>query len=225
MRLKLFHLPILLFLTSCTDEKKDTGTDMVYADYSITGEERAENVTCLLRFFRSKNQTEALYLGPPASVSFDGATIQADSAGLSGAYYEVQKPLAGFNGTHTIVFKNAEGREYKETFEFQSFAITDALGETVPRSDIILPLEGLQPGALIRVLLTDTAFYTDDINEIDTVINGQLVISEEALRNVTSGPVTLYLFKEEERRLKNPPQSGGKLSITYGLRREFDLVD
>lgn len=198
---------------------------MVYAEYTITGEESVENVTCLMRFFRSKNQTQALYLEPPAGVSFDGTTLEGDSAGLSGAYYEVQKPLTGFDGVHTIIFKNAEGKEYKETFQFQSFTIAATVDETVSRGDITLQLEGLQSGAPVRVLLTDTSFYTDDINEIDTVQNGQLVISEEALRNVTSGPVTLYLFKEDERPLRNRPAGGGRLSVTYSLSREFELVD
>ena len=225
MRAKLFHLPILLFLISCAHKKGGAGTDAVYADYRITGEEGAENVTCLLRFFREKNGAKALFLEPPAGASLDGTIIQGDSAGLSGAYYEVQKPLAGFNGTHTILFKNSEGKEYKETFIFQPFSITAALGETVPRGDITLQLDGLQLREPVRVLLTDTSFYTHDINEIDTVQNGQLTISEAALRHIASGPVTLHLFKEEERRLKNAPAGGGKITVTYSLSREFELVD
>jgi hypothetical protein len=225
MRAKLFHLPILLFLASCTPQNSNTSTDVLYADYSITGEEGAENITCLLRFYRAKNEGEALFLEPPASVSFDGTPLQADSARLSGAYYEVQKPLNGFSGTHTIIFKNAEGKEYRETFTFQPFSLTAALGKTVPRGDITLQLEGLQRGAQLQVLLKDTSFYTSDINEIDTVQNGQLIITRNALRNVASGPVTLYLFSEEERGLKNPPAGGGRLSITYSLSREFELVD
>lgn len=224
MRLKLFHFPILLFLVSCTN-KKESGVDAVYADYTITADESAENVTCLLKFYRSRNRLEALLLEPPAGVSFDGTALQGDTAGLNGVYYEVQKPLSDFTGTHTIVFKNAEEKEYKETFDFQPFSVTDVLGETVPRGDISVRIEGVPPVAAIRVLLTDTSFYTDDINEIDTVKNGQLIISEAALRKVASGPVTLHLFKEEERRLKAPPASGGRLSITYSLSREFELVD
>lgn len=224
MRPRFFILSIL-FLFSCTNKKSTTGTDAVYADYKISGEEGTENVTCLLKFYEGNSQGAPLFLEPPAGVSLDGTAIPGDSAGLSGAYYEVQKPLDGFAGTHTIVFKNAEGKQYNETFGFQPFAITSNLGETVPRSDIILQLDELASGEVIRVLLTDTSFATADINEMDTVQNGKLIISKAALRNVASGPVLLNLFKEEERRLQHPPQSGGKLSLTYGLSREFELVD
>jgi hypothetical protein len=158
-------------------------------------------------------------------VTLDGIALEGDSARLSGAFYESQQPLDGFAGTHTIVFKNAEGKEYKEEFRFQPFTVTNDLTGAVPRGEIELQLEGLAPTDYVRVLLTDTSFTTTDINEVDTVRNGRITISRAALRNVASGPVTLHLFKEEERRLKNAPAGGGLLSITYGLSREFDLVE
>jgi hypothetical protein len=225
MQLKLFHLSILLSLLSCTGKRAPAGADVLYADYQITGEEGAENVTCLLRFLAGGSQGTPVLLEPPASVSLDGTLLQADSARLSGAYYELQQPTEAFKGTHTIIFKNAEGREYKETFDFQPFAMMNDLGKTVPRGDITIQLDGLMPAEAIRVLLTDTSFYTDDINEVNTIQSGTLVITQDALHRVASGPVTLYLFKEEEHRLKNAPAGGGKLSITYGLSREFELVE
>ena len=219
--------PIIAFLFfSCQGEKEDApGTDAVFAAYAITAEEGGENVTCLLRFHAGNSRGPALLLEPPAEVTLDGVALEADSARLGGAYYEWQQSLTGFAGTHTIVFKNAEGKEYKEVFRFQPFTVTNDLTGTVPRGEIVLQLDGLAPTDYVRVLLTDTSFTTTDINEVDTVRNGRIAISRAALRNVASGPVTLHLFKEEERRLKNAPAGGGLLSITYGLSREFELVD
>lgn len=226
MRFSFFHFFLLFALFSCTNNRGAAGTDALYADYSITADEGAENVTCLLKFYRGKQLGDALYLEPPAGVSLDGAALTADSAGLSGTYYEVQKPLNGFAGIHTIVFKNAEGKEYKEEFNFQPFRMADdQLVETLTRGDRSIRLDGLAPVETIRVLVTDTAFSTPDINDVQTVRNGAVSISEAALRNVASGPVTLTLIKEEERPLKNAPARGGKLSITYSLSREFELTD
>jgi hypothetical protein len=224
MRVFFLSTLIALLFFSCQGKKQGTpGTDAVFAAYAITAEEGGENVTCLLRFHQRNSRGPALFLEPPAGVTFDGIALQADSTRLGGAYYEWQQPLASFEGTHTVVFKNAEGKEYKEDFRFQPFILTNDLTGTVPRGEIVLQLEGLAPTDYVRVLLTDTSFTTTDINEVDTVTDGRLSISRAALRNVASGPVTLHLFKEEERRLKNAPAGGGLLSITYGLSREFEL--
>lgn len=224
MRDKLFQILILLLFFSCTDRSNNPGSDAVYADYSISGEEGDENITCLFRFYSHRDGTPLL-LEPPAAVLLDGVAVPVDSAGLSGAYYEVQKPLAAFAGAHTITFQSAEGKSYVEKFLFQPFSITHGLGETVPRATLTIQLAGLPATRPLRVLLTDTSFATPDINNIDTVQNGQLVITREALRNVANGPVMLHLYNEEERRLQQPPGRGGKLSITYGLSREFELTD
>src|SRR6476620_7320483 len=133
MRAKLFQTLILLLFFSCINKKNSAGSDTIYAEYSITGEEGEENITCVLKFFKGRHSTTALLLEPPADVLFDGTSIPPDSAGLNGSYYEVQKPAAQFAGTHTIVFKNAEGKEYTEKFSFQPFSITTDLSETVTR--------------------------------------------------------------------------------------------
>jgi hypothetical protein len=200
-------------------------TDALYADYTISADEDAENVTCVFRFYKGSSEGATLVLEPPSAVLLDGMAVPVDSAGLSGAYYEVQRPLAQFAGMHTIRFKNAEGKAFKETFTFQPFAISEELGETVLRGDLSIRFDGLPARAPLRVSLIDTSFATPDINDIDTVQNGALIVTQEAMRKVVSGPVTLHLYHEEERRLQHPPGAGGKLSITYGLSREFDLVD
>ena len=64
----------------------------------------------------------------------------------------------------------------------------------------------------------------DDINRLQTVTDGKLVISPEELQTVAAGPVTLMLYKEVEKTLEKGTLSGGRLSITYGLSREFELV-
>jgi hypothetical protein len=225
MRPQLFQILIVLVLFACTDNNTNKRSDTVYANYTITAAEETENVTCVFQFYNGSSEGPTLVLQPPAAVLFDDVAVPVDSARLSGAYYELQRPLAGFAGQHTITFKNAEGKTYVETFTFQPFRLTNTLDAPVARGDLSLQITGLQAREPLRVLLTDTAFATPDINDIDTVKNGRLVLTQQALRNVTNGPVILHLYKEEERPLKNPPGRGGKLSITYSLSRTFELVD
>lgn len=225
MRFLFYFLTLFFLLASCQNNKRSVVKDAVYADYKISGEEGKENITCLFRFYKGTSQSASLFLEPPAGVSFDGTALTVDSARLSGAFYELQKPLADFAGMHTIVFKNSEGVEFKETFHFRPFALASDMGAVMKRDNLILQVDGLSQTGYLRVLLTDTSFATADINEIDTVRNGRLQISQKALQNVASGPVTLYLFKEEERPLKKAPGAGGSLSVTYGLSREFELAD
>ena len=83
----------------------------------------------------------------------------------------------------------------------------------------------MEPLDYVRVLLTDTSFASDDINWIDTVKNGRVVISADDLRKVVNGPVHLELIKEIDKPVKNGTKEGGQFSFSYGLKREFVLKD
>ena len=97
--------------------------------------------------------------------------------------------------------------------------------EVLNRDDLVFELSGLEPVDYIRISLTDTSFASKDINDVDTVKNGRLVISANRLSSLTNGPINLQFYKEMEKAVKNGTAEGGKLSITYGLKREFELKD
>ena len=83
----------------------------------------------------------------------------------------------------------------------------------------------MEPDDYVRVLLTDTSFESEDINWLDTVKNGRVVISKENLKKVVNGPVQLEFIKEVDNPVKNGTKEGGRLSFSYGLKREFILKD
>ena len=58
---------------------------------------------------------------------------------------------------------------------------------------------------------------------MDTVKNGRVIVSRQDLETVVNGPIHLELYKEVERPVKNGTDEGGKLAITYGVKREFVL--
>ncbi len=142
---------------------------------------------------------------------------------MSGVYYEAQVPIDGFTGTHSIVFTTVDGKEYKEEFEFVPITLITDIPSIVSRRDLVLKLDGTKADDKLRVMITDTSFTTDDLNQVYSIENNTLNIQKQQLENIASGPVTLQIFKEEERLIKNGTKKGGRLTITYGLTREFEL--
>jgi hypothetical protein len=225
--LKLFKIPLLLVaLTSCSndDARTTVAAEDVYLDYKVWAEEGREEVTCMLQFHEGGPEGASMALQAPAGVWLDGQELQSDSARLTGAYYELQQPLQAFAGEHTIVFKDGSGGEHREVFTFQPITLQTQIGERLKRGPLKLKLQGLGENDKVRVLMVDTAFTTNDINRVQPVQNGAITLQPDELRHVSTGPVTLYIIKEEERPVQKEGR-GGKISITYGLKRDFDLVD
>ena len=87
---------------------------------------------------------------------------------VTGAYYEVQRPLVSFMGKHTINFTDLNNREYSEEFEFTPFSLEPDVPSTLNRGDLVFNFKGLDPVDYLSVVLTDTSFTSVDINDIDT---------------------------------------------------------
>lgn len=230
MRLKkqLLAACLLALLFACNNESgapKKAQPSAIFADYRISGDESKAMVTCLLQFYEAGPEGTSILLQPPAGVQLDGEALTPDSALRTGAYYELQKPLETFSGKHTITLTDEHGQPYTEEVHFEPLVLHTQLGATVRRDSLVLQVSGLLPGEKVRVLLTDIDFDTDDINHLQTVRGGKIVLTAAELRQLASGPVTLMLYKELERDLKKGTAAGGRLSITYGLSREFELVD
>ncbi|HVE60968.1 MAG TPA: hypothetical protein VNA26_04065 [Chitinophagaceae bacterium] len=224
----LFCLLSFLFF-GCFDgeaeEEKIVDPERIYFDYKITGSEDNEFITVLLQYRSGGSQGISLPMNGQGKIEFDENTLVADNAPMSGAFYETQIPQQDFAGKHTINFTNTNGKSYKEEFEFVPLRLITEIPDTIIRNDIALQFEGLKDTALLRLILIDTAFYSDDINEIDTVKRGQLIIAMDRLKKLKSGPISMEIIKEEERPIKNRTKAGGMLTVSYGLKREFELRD
>jgi hypothetical protein len=220
---------LLLAFVSCTSNEignaKDVNPESIYFDYRVWGDEDAGFMTVRLQYrFAGQNGT-TLVLENPSKVEFDGTVIKADSSKMNGAYYEVTKPIKDFVGKHTIVFTDRDGKEYKEEFSFQSLALKTNVPAAINRSDLVFELDGLAPKDFVRVMLSDTATFSEGIVRVDTVKNGKIMISKSDLANLMNGPIHLEFSREDERRVKNGTKEGGKLIISYELKREFELKD
>lgn len=217
---------LLWLVASCLnpENRADRRLPAVFADYRIWGEEGKQDVTCLFRFFEGSPDGETIVL-QEGSIVLDGTTLAAGSAPETGAYYEYFRPLTEFSGTHTITFRDERGKTYREDFEYRPFTIEPEIASIQLRGPITIGINGVRPGDQLRVIVTDTSFATPDINELMPVVDGKLTISPVQLDRVSSGPLNLHLFKEEERLLRNAPPAGGTIAISYGLQRFFELSD
>ena len=222
-------LTLVLFLFSCTSDEignsKDVNPDAVFFDYEVWAEEGKEDVTVNLQYRMGGKNGTTLVLDEPSKVILDGEQLKVDSAKVTGAYYEVQRPLTSFSGKHTINFTDLNKKEYNEEFEFTPFSLEPDVPATLNRGDLVFNFKGLDPVDYLSVILTDTSFTSADINDVDTVRNGQLVIRADRLSALINGPIHLQFYREQTLPLKKSTQEGGKLMISYGLKRDFELRD
>lgn len=221
---------IALALFGCSDEQKEIeGTEEIdpqniYFDYKVSGEEGSEYVTIKLQYRNGGEMGNSLRLDEPSAVTLDGENIPPDSSRMQGSFYEIAAPLEGFEGRHVISFTDIKGRKFNESFNFQPFRMVNELPAYMVRGDWVFEFEGLEPLDLVQVIVIDTSFTSGDINEQDTVKDGRLIISGDRLASLVDGPVQLEFYKEVYRPVRDGTEQGGKMVVSYGLKRTFDLV-
>ena len=216
-------------LFCCTSDEignsKDVNPDAVFFDYEIWAEEGKDDVTVNLQYRMGGKNGTTLVLDEPSKVILDGEQLKVDSAKVTGAYYEVQRSISSFAGKHTISFIDLNKKEYNEEFEFRPFTLDPDVPSTLNRGDLVFNFKGLDTIDYLSVILTDTSFTSQDINDVDTVRNGRLVIKADRLSALINGPIHLQFLREQMLQLKKPTKEGGKFIINYGLKRDFELRD
>lgn len=202
---------------------KEEVADSIYFDYKIVGEEGYDNLTVILKYREATKTGEAITLDTLTKVMLDQEILVPDSSIMNGTYYEIQKPIATFSGKHEVRFLSKRGREYKEEINFSPMMLLTEIPENIQKEDLVLDFSGLEAEDYIRVLLTDTSFFNDGINRIDTVRNNQLILYKKDFDKLTNGPILLEFVREFERPIKDASEVGGRVRINYTLRRSFNL--
>lgn len=206
-------------------ENKKKQIEAVYFDYQVMGEEGRDFVTVLIQFREGDAEGNTLLLSEPAKVELDGEVLQADSAKRSGAYYEAHYDIEGFAGNHTITFTDLNKKQFKEQFSFAPIRLRQELPEKVKQDSFSIYIEGVEPGTKVRYVLADTSFETDDVNEVQEMSStGRIIFNKSEMSKVKPGPVALLLSLEDEKPVKNGTRAGGRVYISYSLRRDFELV-
>ena len=226
--ISLFFLSVIVAGCSENETSQTVARDPenIYFDYVITGEETGEFVTCKFQYRMGGPEGDALELHDSIKVELDGERIQPDSSRFSGIYYEAVKPLNDFKGRHTIVFTSPNGKKYQEDFEFIPFSLETPLPPVINRKELVIRLKDFPSDRTpLRIVLTDTAFGTSWVNKHVAVTNGELKISTQMLARLKNGPIGLELHYETERKPRHTTRAGGRIVITYSLKRELELAD
>ncbi|WP_276502841.1 hypothetical protein [Terrimonas pollutisoli] len=223
-------LPLLVCIAACNNNgkmpvDKIPNPKSLYFDYKIWGDEESGMITLNLQYRPGSNEGIPVSLVPPANVTLDGYQIEPDSSKMNGVYYELNIPVQDFAGPHEILYTDMEGRQYKERFEFPVISLKTELPKIITRKDLNFELAGLDTLDFVRTIVTDTTFYGRGIDRVDTVRNGLVTISRAALKNLRNGPVYLEFYKEEGWPLKETKSAGGRFTLTYVVKRVFELKD
>ncbi|NOT51568.1 MAG: hypothetical protein HOP10_09850 [Chitinophagaceae bacterium] len=208
-----------------SNDINDISSESIWFDYRITGEEGNDSVTVLLQYRLDGEFGETIVLAEPAKAELDGQIIKAGHSKMTGEYYELRQAVSAFTGKHTISFTDINKKQYKEEFTFQPFLLAGDMPDTISRAAMIFQLQGLAPGGYVRILMTDTAFASEGIDRIDKIRDGQIIITESELSGLANGPIHLELIREDEKPVKNGTDEGGRIAISYGIKREFILKD
>lgn len=221
---------ILLISIHCSNNGKrpaltNGGSDTLYFDYKLWGDEESKMITLNLQYRLEGSEGDAVKLKEPGFVKLDDRLIKPDSSRMNGVYYELNIPVQDFEGHHTITYINAGGQEFKEDFEFPVISLKTELPTTLSRSDLHFALAGMDTLDAIRIIVTDTSFYGRGIDRFDTVRNGLVTISKSELNNLRNGPIYLEFYKEEEWPLKETQSPGGRFSLSFAVKRVFELRD
>jgi hypothetical protein len=221
-------LLVVFFFTTCVNNEKSRvkiDPDSLYQDYLVWGDEESGNVTLKLQYRAGGPNEAAVLLKVPAKTELDGEIIQPDSSRFNGPYYEVNRPVSEFTGTHNIVFTDDHGKKYTTTFDFPVMFLETAIPDMISRADLLLQFKGLKKGDKVRVMLTDTSLYGRGIERIVAVDSNRILISKEDLGMLRNGPVQLEFSREQDQFSGEAMASGGRFYLTYGLKREFMLQD
>jgi len=220
---------VALSLAACNVDDKKTETGLpgnLFFEYRIWGEEGNSNITCMIQFRTGGPNGPAVLLSEPARVALDNEVLNSDSAALSGAFYEIVKPINEFRGKHAIVFTGKDNKKQSQEFEFITFSLASELPEQVKKKPFTIRLVNFGDNEnKFRLSLTDTAFMTNDVNEMIHIEDGELAITQAMLDRLQTGPVAIEIFMEQEKRIRNGLNEKGRIWVSYGLRRQIELVD
>lgn len=229
MRTPFFFLVFSSLLASCKEADKsgaNGGGDRrgVFCDYKVWAEEGQDSVTVMLRFLAGDEEGPAQSLPKQASVTLDDRPLQRDSARFTGVYYEAVAPLPSFAGEHRIAVGEPGKKIRTEAFRFEPFSLRHEIPDRIKKQPFVFDLRGLPSSpTVLQLVMADTSFRTNDVNEAVTVENGQLTVTAAHLSALAAGPVTMEIYRVSERALTSTP-AGGRIVVTYGLRRQFELV-
>ncbi|MFZ4771484.1 MAG: hypothetical protein ACOYLO_14975 [Ferruginibacter sp.] len=219
-----FLLPFLLvpFLFSCNTEEignsKDVAPDTIYTSYTMAYSEGESLVNCTAQFRFAGPLGTTLVLNNPSNIQLDGHSIPIDSSSSRGAFYEFNKPMSTFTGSHTWSFTDIAGKTYEEPFMFEPVTLQSELPATIKTADLLLKFNGVNDNDSMSVTVIDTTKPDADNEQKYRISNGTVLLPAALFKNLKPGTLKLYCYLIRKKALQNCPKEGGLISEIHYLK-------
>lgn len=219
----LFIAAGLLACQSPEAEKKTSRKPPVNLALRIWGEEGREFFHCLAQVQSMEPDAAQGKLSTGETLTVDGIRLLPDSARYSGVFYQADLPIGQFAGEHTVSFTTSDGRTHSGKFDFTPFSLELDTGLALTADEMKFQLLNFPEGEnQVHLLITDTAYATDDINTFLPIKDGRLDVSPVLLSGIKRGPVIMQIIFETEKSL-SLGKDRVKLLVSYSLSREIIL--
>ena len=174
-------LTLAILVIACSSNEignsKDVNPQTVYIDYSVEHEENNPTVSCIAQFrFAGKNGT-TLILNEPAKIELDGKKMQLDSSSSSGAFYSLSENVTAFEGKHELIYTDAANKVYHQQFTFHPLNLKSTIANNLSKKqNLIIGFSDQNENNVIAISIEDTAQKTENIDKMDTIKNGHIII-------------------------------------------------
>lgn len=212
----------LLIFSACGSTEigysKDVNPETIYMQYVISGDE--DSVGCFLQYRFAGEDGTTLVLSPPAKVAIDGIVVKVDSS--FGAVYETKFDANNFNGEHSIIYTDINGKAHEEKFNYTRVRCVTPIPPVSDKEGMIFTFSGANSNENITVEMSDTASNTEDISLTTKPHKNQIRIPAVQLKKLSDGPCFIKMYKEIKLPLQHATQEGGELKI-YQLIRQTEI--
>lgn len=211
-----------LFMAACNNQEVQQG-DYYNAHVEVTGEEGNPRAVVLVHL-NKEGEAGQVVDSTAWLVRLDKQPVALLGAPNGELLFESQQEAESFAGAHQLEIAGPNKTSLKSELSFQPLVLQQEVPEQVPASGFDILLEPGSDSLGLRLMLTDTAFSTNDFHKSVEAENGVIHVSAEMLKNLASGPLNLELYRLHRRRLESVGRVNGMLEERYSLRRNTTLV-
>ncbi|MFT3746657.1 MAG: hypothetical protein QM785_20485 [Pyrinomonadaceae bacterium] len=204
----------------------------IYQEYSVAV---AENTIVSAEFRVSGSTGTTIALVPPTKVEHNGNQMSEHLRTVfSGTYYSAE--TKGFEGSHTFLFTDSSGKQFRNTLTFEPIKITseNLILSKTSRNVVVNLSRGLAEGESIIAQLTSDAEppkpasnspnsnsaepsgpdYSNDFRGVVDANARTLTLDTENLKNFVTGKAKLYVTINASKRPENLGIRGGAMSYS-----------
>jgi hypothetical protein len=223
-----------IFFLSCAGEAKKASSvdsDKIYQRYTSTASEGNDAITVQAEFRvgaywdrleEEKTGGDAIELGSPSDITFNGNPLVKDNSVFTGVYYTLTKN-GPYEPSQTWLWKDGKGKEYKNVITLNPISFKDI--KFYGRDSVRINWSGGPIGENEKVTLRIEGQGRNDKKET----SASKTVTDRGAEGVTFGyemikdyegtSVDIYLTRQQLVRLSESNSEGGTLKASYSSKR------